>query len=390
MTKSLLAFRSDMPVSRNYTYLDHAAVAPLSLPAQEAITELAAQAATAGDIHWPKWAAQVEELRGQVSSLIDCETDEIALISNTTTGINFVAQGFPWKSGDNVITVANEFPSNLYPWMQLQSEGVEVRTFDPMDQRVGVDDLLNLCDEKTRMIAVSWVSYASGWRIDLEGLVSAAHERGIYIFLDAIQGLGVFPLSLQKIPVDFLSADGHKWLLGPEGAGLFYVKKEHLNLLRPMNVGWNSVVNPYAFDQIDLTYRDAASRYEGGSQNMQGMAGLAGSIRLLMKAGLNHEDSEIATHVLHLNGVATEGLNRLGASIISPMDEEPHRSGILTFQFTGANHEELRNHCLRAKVVLSCRGGGLRISPHGYNQESDMEKLLDTLKDGLKSQDWGK
>ncbi len=185
-------FRDLMPVTEKWAYFDNAAVAPLPSPAQAIARRWADDAACEGDTVWPQWAAAVENTRKTAAAMLGAEPHEIALISNTTTGIGMIAEGFPWQSGDNVVTLANEFPSNLYPWMNLASRGVTARLVPVDGGRVDFERLLTNCDQRTKMIAVSWVGYASGWRIDVADLVRLAHERGILVSLDAIQGLGVF------------------------------------------------------------------------------------------------------------------------------------------------------------------------------------------------------
>jgi cysteine desulfurase / selenocysteine lyase len=371
-------FRTQMPVAQRLTYLDHAAVAPLSGPARTAIEDWAKQAAEQGDVCWPLWERRVEQVRELAASLIGADTAEVAFVPNTTTGIGLVAEGFPWSSGDNVVTLANEFPSNQYPWMNLASRDVETRRVSVEDGRVHPEHLLAACDGRTRLISVSWVGYATGWRLDVASLVQAAHERGIYVFLDAIQGLGVFPIDVHACGVDFLAADGHKWMLGPEGAGVLFVRREHLARLRPLMVGWNSVRQSHDFSRCELDIRDAAARYEGGSANMAGIAALGASLQLLASAGLASTASPIAERVDQLTSLAADRLQQIGARIQSPR-EPGHRSGILAFELPGADPAEIRRRCLSEGVVLSVRHGWLRISPHAWNNEQDIERLLDAV-----------
>ncbi len=371
-------FRRLMSVTQKWSYFDHAAVAPLSRPAQNAINQWLRQAVEEGDTVWPQWASRVESIRSSAAKMIGAEPSEVAFVANTTTGISVIAEGLPWRDGDNVVTLAGEFPSNLYPWMNLASRGVETRIVEPAGFAVDLDQIADACDERTRLIAISWVGYATGWRIDVSELTCMAHERGILVFLDAIQGLGVFPLDVRATQIDFLAADGHKWLLGPEGAGLLFVRRDNLDTLRPIGVGWNSVVHAHDFSRIELNLRPEAARYEGGSQNMAGVHALGASIEMLMELGLSATDSPIAERVLQLNEMAASRLQEIGATIVGPQELQ-NRSGIVAFDLPGCDPNQVRRRCLEAGVALGVRGGRLRISPHAYVNEEDIEKLVGVL-----------
>ena len=240
-------FRAKMPIANRWAYFDHAAVAPLPRDAVDAVNLFTKQASQDGDTAWPKWAAEAEKVRNLFADMVSADISEICLVPNTTTGINIVAEGFPWKPGDNVVIPEGEFPSNLFPWLNQQSKGVEVRIVPRRGQRVVVDDLLARADGATRIISASWVGFSSGYRLDIKELTEKAHARGLLVFLDAIQGLGMYPLDLSAVPVDFVAADGHKWLLGPEGAGMMAIRQCHIETLRCGNVGWNSVANSHLF-----------------------------------------------------------------------------------------------------------------------------------------------
>ncbi len=370
--------RGQMAVAERMAYLDHAAVAPLPVPARDAVVAWSRGAAERGDLDWPQWAAAVERTRLLCADMLGAAEDLVAFVPNTTAGICLVAEGFPWQPGDNMVTLANEFPSNLYPWLNLAGRGVETRLVPVEAEGIEPDAILARCDDRTRLISVSWVGYASGWRMDVDGLVNQAHERGILVFLDAIQGLGVFPLDVTATEVDFLAADGHKWMLGPEGAGIFYLRRENLDLLRPLGIGWNSVVQGSNFDLIDLNLRPSARRYEGGSQNMVGVMALGASLQMLIDAGLNSKESAIAHRVLDITDRACRRLQEVGAEIVSRRQWE-RASGIVSFRVTGHDSMQLRRACLDAGVVLSCRGGNLRISPHAYNNQEDIERLIEVV-----------
>ncbi len=361
-------FREQMPISQRFAYFDHAAVAPLPHPTSQALATWLHQATNDGDTHWLQWAAAVEKTRKLGAQLLNAQASEIALVPNTTFGLNLVARGFPWQPGDNVVVPENEFPSNLYAWMSLAEIGVQTIRVPVPEGRLEIEPLLAACNERTRLIAASWVGYASGWRIDVAELCRAAHERGVLVMLDAIQGLGVFPLDVQATGLDFLAADGHKWLLGPEGAGFFFARQEHLPRLKSLQAGWNSVEQRHDFTNIAWRPRAEAARFEGGSQNMAGFIALGASLELLQSLGPLEET------VLEITHQAQERLVARGCEIISPC-EAGHDSGILTFRIPGRDAAQLRQACLAADVVLSVRGGGLRLSLHGYNNEDDLERL---------------
>jgi selenocysteine lyase/cysteine desulfurase len=289
-----------------------------------------------------------------------------------------VAEGYPWEPGDNIVTLANEFPSNLFPWLNQQSRGVEVRQVPVQDGRVDPNRISEACDQRTRVVAISWVGYASGWRIDVDQICEIAHRHGALLMLDAIQGLGVFPIDVKQTPVDVLAADGHKWMLGPEGAGICFIRKEHLATLRPIGVGWNSVQSSFNYSQPEFKLRDAAARYEGGTQNMSGMMGLSESIDLLMQYGTKPDHSAVGDRVIEISEFACNQLSQIGCQILSPR-ESGHESGIVTFQFRDHEPDIIRAACRKNGVVVSCRGGGIRLSPHAYVNESDIDRLLGTL-----------
>lgn len=371
-------FRRQMPITERFAYFDNAAVAPISCDAADAMRDYCRQAETLGDTVWPSWAKRVETVRRSAATMLAADPQEIALLNSTTAGINLVAEGFPWIPGDNMVTLADEFPTNQYPWLHLESRGIEVRRVEspPPD---GLSALIQACDERTRLISVSWVSFSSGWRIDLDRLVESAHQRNVLVMLDAIQGLGVFPLNVRRTPIDFLSADGHKWLLGPEGAAIFFTQSRHLELLRPMNVGWNSVVDRMDYNKIELKIRPDAARYEGGSQNMVGITGLGASLDLLLRHGLGPDQSDLADRVISLTDYAMERLTELGARVATPR-VPGHCSGIVSFEIPERESQWLRRRCLEKDVVLSCRNGRLRISVHAYNDVQDIDRLIDALR----------
>lgn len=370
-----------MPVVEKWAYFDHSAVSPLSGPATGAVQAWAAEAAAEGDTPWLTWDSRVQATRQKAADLMGASTDEVALVHSTTEGINLVAEGLDWREGDNVVVPADEFPSNLYPWMQQATRGVETRTVPTDGGRIDLDRLREACDDRTRIVSVSWVGYASGVRHPIEAIADIAHEAGALFFLDAIQGLSVYPIDLSQTPIDFLAADGHKWMLGPEGAGVAYIRQEHLERLRPLGVGWNSVANPGNFGHVELRLKESASRYEGGTPNTIGQIALGASLDLLTA----QPTAQIEAAVLDITDYLVERLPEAGAQAASPRAIEPSghdpRSGIVAADLRdGLDPTAARERLLEAGCVTSVRGGRLRMAPHAYTSYDEVDRLIEALK----------
>jgi len=307
--------------------------------------------------------------------MLGCRGDEIAVVRNTTEGINIVAEGFPWRDGDNVVNLDCEFPSNRYPWLNLASRGVEVRQVQTDRESFDLQRLAEACDARTRIVSLSWVGYATGWRNDLDAVAEVVHEAGAYLFVDAIQALTAFPLDLRQTPVDFLAADGHKWMLGPEGAGLFFTRAEHLDLLRPTGLGWNSVQNAGDYSPRAIELKQTAARYEGGSYNLAGIVALTASLEVLVSIGV----AQIGKRILEVTDELCERLRSAGAEIVS-CREADRRSGIVAFSIPGTDPQQLKAQCRSQGVIANCRAGRMRVSPHAYTNEADIERLIAALR----------
>jgi len=378
VTSDWKTFRSLMPICDRYVYFDHAAVAPLPNPTRQAVEAWLKEAVQSGDVNWPQWAQQLEDFRTEMAEFLGADRQEIALIRNTSHGISIVAEGFPWQPGDNVVIPAHEFPANQYPWIALKDRGVEVRRVPPKDGIIDLKALNEACDSRTRVLSVSWVDYLTGFRIDPAELAAMAHEHGAYLFLDAIQGLGVFPIDVRATEIDFLAADGHKWLLGPEGAGVFYCRAPLWEVLRPTSVGWNSVDDPFEFHRIDPTWKKSAARFEGGSQNMIGFIALRTSLSLLRRFGPH----AVSQRVLDLTDRICSILGDVGAVICSNRDKQ-HASGIVTFAIRDTDPIHLRQSLKQRGIVLSLRQNRLRLSPHAYNNEDDIVRFDQVLRESI-------
>ena len=360
----------------NYIYLDHAGVAPASLRVKSAVEVFLRESSEGGAFHYPAWAHRINEVRTSCARLIHAEADEIAFVKNTSHGLSLVAEGINWKAGENILFYEREFPSNIFPWQNLKRKGVEARLVPFRNGRVQIEDIERLMDSRTRMVTVSSVQFSNGFRIDLKRLGGLCRDRNILLCVDAIQSLGMIPMDVQACNVDFLSADAHKWLLGPEGIGIFYCRKELTERIAPSLIGWKSVQNEFDFDQPHLVLKRDAQRFEEGSLNLMGVFGLGAAVELLLEASIE----DIEQHVLDLGDEIIEEADKRGFEILTPR-ERRERGGNVTFR--GHFDQEAVRSGLREKgIMVNVRGGGLRVSPHFYNIESDIERLFEAI-DGL-------
>jgi selenocysteine lyase/cysteine desulfurase len=373
--------RAEMPITRRWAFFDHAAVAPMTGRGQRALAAWATEMAENGDVHEHRWVERVEQVRRLACRLINADPLDIAFVKNTSEGIGIVAEGFPWKPGDNVVTAAEEYPANIYPWMNLADKGVELRRVPSHDGRLWLDDLRAAMDARTRLVSLSFVEFASGFRNDLEAVGTLCRERGMYFFVDAIQGLGVLPLDVQRTPIDFLAADGHKWLLGPEGAGIFFIRRELIDLFRPVGIGWNSVIGSRDFSRIDFRLKPHAGRWESGSLNVAGITALGASLELLLEIGI----PAIAQRVFELTDYLCDRAQQTGIQIFSSR-RPGDKSGIVSLIVPGADVRALVRRCRDAGIVINQRGGRLRVSPHCYNAVEEIDRLLGELKQGMKDE----
>ncbi|NTW58462.1 MAG: aminotransferase class V-fold PLP-dependent enzyme [Nitrospirae bacterium] len=374
--KTVEKYRREFPVIENYIYLDHAGVAPISLRVRSAVEVFLRESSEGGAFHYPAWTHKVNEVRTNCARLIHAEADEIAIVKNTSHGLSLVAEGIDWKAGENILFYEREFPSNIYPWQNLKRKGVEARTIPFTRGKVQIEDIEKLIDSRTRMVSVSSVQFANGFRVDLKRLGGLCRDRNILFCVDAIQSLGVIPMDVRDCNVDFLSADAHKWLLGPEGVGMFYCRKELAEHLTPPLIGWKSVQSEFDFDQPHFVLKRDAQRFEEGSMNLMGIFGLGAAIDLLLEAGME----DIEQRVLDLGDKIIKEADKRGFEILTPR-ERHERGGNVTFR-GNFELEAVRSGLREKGIMVNVRGGGLRVSPHFYNIEPDIERLFEAV-DGM-------
>ena len=377
LTSTFEEWRAEFPVTDNYVYMNHAGVAPLSRRVRDAMIDFAQDATDNGAVNVDSWVETAERCRNVAAQLINADASEIAFMKNTTQGILIAANGIDWREGDNVVTTAVEFPANIYPWWSLKERyGVETRMVPEHEGRIHIDDIVTAIDERTRVVTLSHVEFASGYRNDIKTIGEICRERDIWFVVDAIQSLGVIEVDTISCHIDILAADGHKWLLAPEGAAIFYCNKDRLDQLINTNVGWASVVNPRDFLDYDLTFKPDATRFEEGSYNSIGLYGLNSAIELLLEVG----SSTIESRVLNLTARLITGLEDKGYCVTTPK-EDSERAGIVIFEAEGHTSYEIVDLLQDNKIMTAERGSGVRISPHFYNNESEIELLLDVLPD---------
>lgn len=368
------AIRAEFPITRNHNFQNHAAVAPLSRRAADAAREYLDHAVNHGYIGG-EFFKRVDRIRAQAARLIGAKPDEVTFSKNTSDGISMVANGLSWNTGDNVVITNAEFPANVYAWQALRSRGVEVRMVLEEDGRIPLERVIESIDSRTRIVSISSVQYASGFRTDLATLGEHCAAKGVFLCVDAIQSLGAFPIDVEAMNIDFLAADAHKWLCGPEGVGIFYVSKQVQGHLRPTNIGWLSMENPFAFGKYQFEFADSAKRYDNGSYNLAGIFALGGALSLIAEVGLE----AISKRLIALTDRLVDGVRGKGYRIVSSRLPS-EASGIVAFRSDGDDLEALQRHLENEHhIVIAVRLGRLRASPHFYNTEAEIDQLVEVL-----------
>jgi selenocysteine lyase/cysteine desulfurase len=371
--RSLAAYRVEFPVTKKFIYLDHAAVAPLSKRVKDTVNKFLTEATEAAFFKYSYWMGRVEEIRGNCAELVGSEKEEIAFIKNTSHGISLVAEGLDWKEGDNVIIFEKEFPSNIYPWLNLERKGVKVKFIPARGNMIYIDDIEEMIDANTRLLSISSVQFSNGFRVDLERLGELCRRRKVLLFVDAIQSLGIAPMNVSELGIDFLASDGHKWLLGPEGAGIFYCRHELAELLKPSLIGWKSVVNENDYDHIDFRLKTDSLRFEEGSLNVMGIMALGAAVDLLLEVGIDR----IGERILDLGDLIVEEAEKRGSEIRSPKDRK-HRAGINSIM---GNFDPIvvKDRMRAVGILVNVRSGAIRVAPHFYNTEDEILKFFSEL-----------
>lgn len=368
-------FRELFPITEEYAYLNSAATSPLARPVKQAMEECIEDQHRHGNRRWEGgWTEREMDVREKLAELTGVSAEEIAIVGNTVQGLSAVASGLDWKAGDNVVTDSLENPANVYPWLNLEQRfGVEVQIVPARDGRVMPDDLFAAADERTRVITVSSVQWTNGFKTDLATIGTFCRERGIYFVVDAIQGLGALRFYPRELGVDFFSAGAYKSLLGPVGIGCFFCRKELLGELWPAGAGHRSVVDATTL-HYRMELRPSAQRFEGGALNYVGLYGLNASLDIIKQARIK----DIERHVLGLTDLLIRRLQEKGYRVLSSLQPE-ERSGIVSFGHAQHDPARLVESLAESKVIVSLREGAVRASVHLYNNEDDIDRLIEAL-----------
>jgi len=363
-------YAHQFPVRERLIYLNHAAVAPLSRPAAEAMQWLTQDCLEYGSLHYERWLAAYEGLRSVAARLVNSDPSEIALVKNTSEGIATVAMGLDWKPGDRMVGFREEFPANYFPWKRLEEKGIQVTW-------LSVEDPLDRVDEACRgakLLAISFVQFLSGYRAPLDAIGEICRRNRCIFLVDAIQGLGAFPLDVRAWSIDALAADGHKWMLGPEGCGILYINQALQERVEPVEFGWTNVAKYADYASHDMALRPNAGRYECGTLNTIGCFGLRASIEFLLEVG----PGIIAPVIQNLGDRIAAGVEAKGYEVLGNRTPA-NGAGIVSFRKAGIDPREVVRKLRAAGIVAAPRATWVRTSPHFYVSPEEIDRMVEEL-----------
>ncbi|MGR8980043.1 MAG: aminotransferase class V-fold PLP-dependent enzyme [Gammaproteobacteria bacterium] len=363
----------EFPLSDQIIYLNHAGVGSWPKRTAVAVSNFAEQNCRFGSYYYPDWLNKEEQLRRQLQALINApSSDDIALVKNTSEALSFVAYGLNWRAGDNIVTSDEEFPSNRMPWESLADRGVELRQAGLAEANTPEEALFALVDNRTRLLTISSIQFASGLRMDLEKIGEFCKRRRILFCIDAIQSVGAVEFDVQAYQADFVMADGHKWMLGPEGLGFFYTTPEARDRLKLTQYGWHMMKDTHNYENKPWEMHPTARRFECGSPNMLGIHALSASLSLLLETGMATVESQLLEKAVFLKDKINNNPN---LALLSPPNPRL-KSGIVVFKHRAVENAALYRHLQEKGVVCALRGGGIRFSPHFYNSFEEIAKAL--------------
>jgi cysteine desulfurase/selenocysteine lyase len=368
--------RALFPVTERAIYLNHAAVSAPPIPTINAIHSQLADVSENGSVNFRKWIAVKENVRRLVAEMLGASPEQVAFMRNTSDGLSTVANGLDWRPGDNLVTFRHEFPSNLYPWLRVRDAlGVEVRLCEERDGCVDLDELIGLIDDRTRIVTISQVQYASGFRADLERIGRAARAHDALLVVDVIQALGMTPIDVNAELVDVAAAACHKWLLTPEGLGLLYLSTRARERIQPTLVGWTSVPNPDDYGNYEQGWNQGTLAWETGTGPVSLIHGLEASLNLLNEVGIPF----IQAYLERLTDHLCERLQDSDYEVVSSRRAGEKSQIVCIRHQRGLASMDLYTHLKKRNIVTAPRGDRLRISPHFYNTEAEIDELIEAL-----------
>ena len=368
--------RSLFRATQKYTYLNSAAVSPIPTTAVDAVRSQLEDVALNGAANYLEWVATKNRARALVAGMLKVAPENIAFMRNTSDGFAAVASGMDWKAGDNIVSFENEFPANFYPWRRVRDRyGVELRLAPERDGRIDIDELVSLIDSNTRLVAISAVQYASGFTADLERIAKAAHAVDALVAVDIIQALGARGFDLPALGVDVAAGASHKWMCAPEGCGILYVSDEARNRVDPTFVGWISVETPWDFEDREQSFKPNALAWESGTGCSSLFYGLEQSAKLLTETGLDL----IQAYLEELTDYLCELAAGVNYEIVSSRTPGEKSSIVCIRHRNGLACEDISKRLEEAGIIVSPRGGLVRIAPHFYNNREDIERLVVNL-----------
>ncbi len=368
--------RALFPIAQHLVYLNHAAVSPLPTTTVQAIEAQLRDVQKNGSLHFQSWLSVKNNARQLLANLLGCRTSQVAFMRNTSDSLSTIANGIKWRNGDNIVTFRHEFPSNIYPWIRIRdTAGVELRMADERNGRVDVDQLVSMIDNRTRVVALSHVQFASGYRIDLERIGHVARKNGALLVVDVIQSLGVIPINVDAQLIDAAAGASHKWLLSPEGVGYLYLSDRAREMIEPTLVGWVSVPNPDDYDNFDQGWNHDALAWETGTGAAALFYGLEASLKLLSETGIEHIEAWLEQLTNQLCSGLTEEKYELVSSRLPG-----EKSQIVCVRHRGnLSSMDLYVRLKKAGIITAPRSDRLRIAPHLYNTPREIDLLLAAL-----------
>ncbi len=370
------------PITRNCVYLNHAANGPLPRPVARTLHDYVDDTSAFGNINYERWSEYERGAHRRLAGLIHVRPDQVAMTASTGDGLMMIASGLRWKPGDRIISAECEFPSNVYPWLNLQEQGVQIHLVKMRENRIAVEDVLSSITERTRLVSLSLVEFSTGYRNDIATIARHCHEHNVICGIDAMQALGALEIDAQALGVDYLAAAAHKWLLSPQTTGILYVADDLLAQLQTARRGWFSVEAPFDFFNYEQPLKVGTARFEHSSPNRLPIIGLDAALGIFecIDGGM----PAVEERILGLTSYAIDGLELLGYPVVSPQGDG-ERSGIVCFKLHPKRQEislqQLVDELASRNIHLAALSDVIRISPHFYNTLEEIDALLNALDD---------